>query len=66
MACEVFNLKVKLYVCNFKLLFNHFGIHKDGCVVFNKMEKNLNLILEHSKPSHMTLHRFGNALSLCI
>ncbi|CAN0884873.1 3-ketoacyl-CoA synthase 1 [Linum grandiflorum] len=52
---KVFKARVKPYIPDFKLAFEHFCIHE--------LEKNLQLSEWHMEPSRMTLHRFGNTSS---
>ena len=55
--------KVKPYIPDFKLAFEHFCIHAGGRAVLDEMQKNLQLSDWHMEPSRMTLHRFGNTSS---
>jgi 3-ketoacyl-CoA synthase len=60
---KVFNMKLKPYIPDFKLAFNHFCIHAGGRAVLDEIEKNLQLSEWHMEPSRMTLYRFGNTSS---
>lgn len=57
---KLFNDKVKPYIPDFKLAFEHFCIHAGGRAVIDELEKNLQLMPYHVEASRMTLHRFGN------
>lgn len=63
---KLFNAKVKPYIPDFKLAFNHFCIHAGGRAVIDELEKNLQLLPVHVEASRMTLHRFGNTSSSSI
>ncbi|CAI0416796.1 unnamed protein product [Linum tenue] len=54
-AKKLLKVKVKPYIPDFKLAFEHFCIHE--------LEKNLHLSDWHMEPSRMTLYRFGNTSS---
>ncbi|KAG9131984.1 hypothetical protein Leryth_017188 [Lithospermum erythrorhizon] len=62
-ARKVFNMKIKPYIPDFKLAFEHFCIHAGGRAVLDEIEKNLELSQWHMEPSRMTLYRFGNTSS---
>ncbi|KAK4754765.1 hypothetical protein SAY87_008522 [Trapa incisa] len=60
---KVFKMKIKPYIPDFKLAFEHFCIHAGGRAVLDELEKNLELTDWHMEPSRMTLYRFGNTSS---
>ncbi|XP_072974414.1 3-ketoacyl-CoA synthase 11-like [Typha angustifolia] len=62
-AKKLFQMKVKPYIPDFKLAFEHFCIHAGGRAVLDELEKNLQLSEWHMEPSRMTLYRFGNTSS---
>ncbi|XP_019180832.1 PREDICTED: 3-ketoacyl-CoA synthase 20-like [Ipomoea nil] len=63
-ARKVFKMKkVKPYIPDFKLAFEHFCIHAGGKAVLDAIEKSLELSQWHMEPSRMTLYRFGNTSS---
>lgn len=60
---KLFKAKVKPYIPDFKLAFEHFCIHAGGRAVLDELQKNLGLSEWHMEPSRMTFHRFGNTSS---
>ncbi|KAG0502363.1 hypothetical protein HPP92_002435 [Vanilla planifolia] len=60
---KLLKLKIKPYIPDFKLAFEHFCIHAGGRAVLDELEKNLRLSEWHMEPSRMTLYRFGNTSS---
>lgn len=62
-AKKLFKVKLKPYIPDFKLAFEHFCIHAGGRAVLDELQKNLQLSDWHMEPSRMTLHRFGNTSS---
>ncbi|TYH29377.1 hypothetical protein ES288_A01G006400v1 [Gossypium darwinii] len=65
-ANKLINAKIKPYIPDFKLAFEHFCIHAGGRAVIDELEKNLQLLPVHVEASRMTLHRFGNTSSSSI
>ncbi|MCO5585593.1 hypothetical protein L7F22_039528 [Adiantum nelumboides] len=65
-ARKVFSIKMKPYIPDFKLAFEHFCIHAGGRAVIDELEKNLQLSAAHVEASRMALHRFGNTSSSSI
>ncbi|CAI9775929.1 unnamed protein product [Fraxinus pennsylvanica] len=62
-ARKVLKMKIRHYIPDFKLAFEHFCIHAGGRAVLDELEKNLELSEWHMEPSRMTLYRFGNTSS---
>jgi 3-ketoacyl-CoA synthase len=60
---RVLKMKIKPYIPDFKLAFEHFCIHAGGRGVLDELENNLQLSQWHLEPSRMTLYRFGNTSS---
>lgn len=65
-ARKILNMKIKQYVPDFKLAFEHVCIHAGGRGVLDEIEKNLSLTEWHVEPSRMSLYRFGNTSSSCL
>lgn len=65
-ARKVLNIKVKAYMPDFKLAFEHFCIHAGGRAVIDELERQMLLSEKHVEASRMTLHRFGNTSSSSI
>ncbi|KAL6007299.1 3-ketoacyl-CoA synthase 11 [Asimina triloba] len=59
-ARKFLKVKIKPYIPDFKLAFEHFCIHTGGRAVLDELQKNLKLSDWHMEPSRMTLYRFGN------
>ncbi|CAM0949401.1 unnamed protein product [Alopecurus aequalis] len=55
--------KIRPYVPDFSMAFEHFCIHVGGPAVIKSVQLGLGLSDNHVEPSHMTLHRFGNQSS---
>lgn len=59
-------MKLKPYIPDFNLAFEHFCIHTGGRGVIEEIEKQLHLKPEHVQPSKDTLFRYGNVSSSSI
>ncbi|WCJ23928.1 3-ketoacyl-CoA synthase 11 [Euphorbia peplus] len=60
---KLLKMKIKPYIPDFKLAFEHFCIHAGGRGVLDELEKHLALSPWHMEPSRMTLYRYGNTSS---
>jgi 3-ketoacyl-CoA synthase len=58
--------KLRPYIPDFKLAFDHFCIHTGGRGVIDAIEKQLELTAEGVAPSRETLQRYGNVSSSSI
>eukprot|EP00249_Psilotum_nudum_P004797 c18295_g1_i1 orf=529-2097(+) len=56
-------VKKQPYIPDFTKAFDHFCIHTGGRAVVQELENRLRLRPEHTEPTRMTLHRFGNTSS---
>ena len=59
-------MKIKGYIPDFKLAFEHFCIHTGGRGVIEEIEKQLQLAPANVQPSKDTLYRYGNTSSSSI
>ena len=57
---KVFQLKMRAYIPDFTLAFNHICIHTGGQAVIKEIEKQLKLPEDLVEPSKETLFRYGN------
>eukprot|EP00879_Flechtneria_rotunda_P017594 GHRR01018444.1.p1 GENE.GHRR01018444.1~~GHRR01018444.1.p1 ORF type:complete len:456 (+),score=130.64 GHRR01018444.1:379-1746(+) len=58
--------RMRPYIPDFKLAFEHVCIHTGGRGVIDEIEKQLSLTPEYVDPSRATLYRFGNVSSSSI
>jgi hypothetical protein len=63
---QVFKRRVKPYIPDFKLAFEHVCIHTGGRGVVEEIEKQLGMTPELMQPSKDTLFRYGNTSSSSI
>jgi hypothetical protein len=63
---QVLKRRVKPYIPDFKLAFEHVCIHTGGRGVVEEIEKQLSMTPELMQPSKDTLFRFGNTSSSSI
>lgn len=62
-AKRILRIKIKPYLPDFKMAFEHFCIHAGGRAVLDELEKSLELSDWHMESSRMTLYRWGNTSS---
>ncbi|CAL5229859.1 g13269 [Coccomyxa viridis] len=65
-ARKVFKRKIKAYIPDFKLAFEHVCIHTGGRGVVEEIEKQLSMTPTLMQPSKDTLYRYGNTSSSSI
>lgn len=67
LAVQVLRIqKMKAYIPDFNLAFEHFCIHTGGAGVVAEIEKQLQLQPESVQPTKDTLYRWGNVSSSSI
>ena len=59
-------MKIRGYIPDFRLAFEHFCIHTGGRGVIEEIEKQLQLAPDNVQPSKDTLFRYGNTSSSSI
>ncbi|KAK9845571.1 hypothetical protein WJX84_002610, partial [Apatococcus fuscideae] len=62
-ARKVLKVRMRGYIPDFKLAFEHFCIHTGGRGVIDEIEKQLELTPSHTQPSKEALFRYGNVSS---
>lgn len=60
---KAFGVKMKPYIPDFKLAFDHICIHTGGRAVIDEIEKQLKLSEALVEPSRASLYRYGNVSS---
>ena len=65
-SMQVFKRKIKAYIPDFKLAFEHVCIHTGGRGVVEEIEKQLSMTPTLMQPSKDTLYRYGNTSSSSI
>ena len=65
-ARKVLRVKWRPYIPDFRLAFEHFCIHTGGRAVIDALQSQLKLSEWQTKPSRMTLWRYGNISSASV
>lgn len=65
-AMQILKRKIKAYIPDFKLAFEHVCIHTGGRGVVEEIEKQLSMTPKLMQPSKDTLYRYGNTSSSSI